>query len=805
MRISQAMAPLSFDEALFLIGCTICQQGLDNEGMSVITAYALGNGAAQYQEEARAEMRKTRAAYLATLKQKNILWEIISDKWDSRTIAMYGDSSIQQYTLKELVSSVFPTPEELYTRCVVNYMRVAGKDLMLLFFNTKITYEYMSKRIQHASNHSLGEDVVQAAYQDFVTYYTVRSLRSYKAETGNPLGALAFTFNEYYLKSSYDDAKEEANFYDIINTVGIMAENEDGLRPHLDTARVVPVTVGKGMDFTDVVDKIYRASELLYRIKARSGTYLYYDLFSRYRDMLLHEDIKELRAQFRSVCDFWDFELVDSIDYRDSRDSISQYSADRKAVTEKLRTLIDNDIPEQQMFDYYKDLVETDLKTGRNGSKGFANLTFSKSKKFRMNLTFDQQIQAVIEGTLALKKLLAYINSHNIRIHSIDYRIFRNKSLQHKCKTLEDYISLQSDLQYLVDAADGAEGDGGFMSNDAVAKHLDDLSTVELAVASKNTVKEKVDSRERLAYFKKLFYVKLVDDLPLPTLIQQLGMSAMAILNGAPADGYAELSNITTYVNCNFKIALMGGCNFYDVHKDRLSDIRIMEYADAVLSKLEGMEQLLNVNAQAYEALKARFDTDNERIVLTVASLSETFLSRLMQYVAESSIYFEDYIMSLLNKKYELWMNIDIDSFDTLYVELLECSRLYDCNYTLDKEIAFKGELKNVFIGLMERGNLISKSPVYTQRKLIAIPSKKLIEANQKILLQCESSMSKLAKNQLRSLFSFNSVGFAYQNGTLLEYRQCYVHKNGFLYNSHTEDYREISPDDLSLLMKMRS
>lgn len=804
MRISQAIAPLSFDESLFLIGCTICQHGLSNEGMSVIVAYALGNGDAQYHEDAQLAMKKTRAEYLATLRQKNLLWEIINDKWDSYTIGMYNQPLERCYSLRELASGAFATAEELYSACILNYMNVAGRDLMLLFFNTKVAYEYMSKRIRKSSNHALSEDTIQTAYRDFMNYYTIRSLRSYKAETGNPLGALAFTFNEYYLKSSNDPAKVEANFYSIINAVGVMTENDDGLRPHLDSVRVAPAAVGKGLDFMDAVEKIYKASELLYRINARKGSFLYYDLFSRYRDMVMHEPIKDLRAQFRSVCDFWEFTLQDSIEYRESKDSISQYSADRKAVTERLLDLVQQDIPEQQMFDFYKNLYNTDLNVGRNGSKGFANMTFSKSSKFRQGLSFDQQIQIAIEGALALKKLLLYARSHNIDINRIDYRIFRDARLQHKCKTLEDYIALQSDLQNLVEAAEEEECDN-LMQNDEVAAYLQNLETVKTAVVAKDTTKAKRDYRACLSFFKKLSYVKFMENVDASSSLSRLNSSILALRKNEITDGYSEICNLVTYVNCNFKIAALGGCNFYDADKDRMSDVRIIEFAGEVLKCLDVYGDLAEANLQMFEILKERFGTDSERIILTTASLAETFLLRLMQYVDESEEFYADYIMSLLDKKYELWMNIDIDSFDSLYNELIDCSRQYNCNYTLDKEIVFKEELKGVFVGLMERGNLISKSPVYTQRKLVAIPSKQLIEANQAIMMIPDSGLSKLVRNQLRNMFSFNSVGFAYQNGVLLKYKQCYVHRNGYLYcEARKSELKEITLDDLVHLTRMR-
>ncbi len=800
MRITQTVNSLSFDEALFLIGCTLCQQGKDDEGMSVIVMYALGNGDAQYHEDARLEVIKQRELYLATLRKKNILYEIIADKWDSKTIAKYGKRSQgRYYSLRELSKGAFNSSESLYAACVANYMSVTGKDLMLLFLNTHVTYEYMSRRINHVANNRISEDVVQAAYQDFVTYYSVRSLRSYKAETGNPLGALAFTFNDFYLKSSFDPSKPEANFFDIINAVGVMAENEDGLRPHLDTAKVTQATTGKGLDFNDAVNKIYKVSALLYQINARNGSYIYYDLFSRYRDVVNKEAIKDMRADIRAVCDFWDFEIEDSIEYRESKDSISQYSADRKAVTLKLMDLIDNNIPDQQMFDYFKDLVNTDLKIGKNGSKGFANLTFSKSSKSKLGLSYDGQIQVAIEGALALKQLLQYASSRGIDINQIDNAIFRNKSLHTTCTTLENYILLQNDLKTLIKDIPDNES-SVFKSNDAIAKHLNDLKDIEDAVAAGDS-KKRTGYKDRLERLQKLKFVPFVSRLSAADLIVQLNASILA-LNNEPC-GYEYLCSLVTYINCNVAIAAVSGCKYYDYNSDKLSDTGIVEFTSAALSRIESIAVLGEKNLEAMNKLSDVFKITDERTLLSVGALAETFLTRIAGYVHESDSYYGEYIMSLLDKKYELWMNINLDTFDTLYLELLDCSRQYQCNYTLDKEIEYKEELKSAFGSLMEACNLIVKTPVYAQRKLISIPSKELIKANQAILMTCNTGLSKLAKNQLRNMCSFNSVNFAYKNGVLLEYNKCYVHRNGYLYNKVTHEISEITLNDLVLISKV--
>lgn len=802
MKVTQAINPLSFDEALFLIGCTLCQRGFDTEGMSVIVMYALGNGTAQYQDDIKIAVLKERDQYLRSLPKKNILWEIIDDKWDNPSITKYKDNSGRLFSLKELASGAFHTKDELYSACLANNLNVSGKDLMLLFFNVNITYEYMRKKICKATQSRLSDDTVQAAYQDFVNYYTVRSLRSYKAETGNPLGALAYTFNDFYIKSSSDPTKPEANFFNIINSVGIMAEDEDGLRPNLDTVKVAPLIAGKGLDFQDVVEKIYKVSALLYQINAHNGSFIYNDLFSRYRDLANKDLIKNMRLNLRSICDFYDFELEDSIEYRDSIDSISQYSADRKAVSAKLIELVSNDIPDQQMFDYYKDLEFTDLKYGKNGSKGFANLTFSKSARLKLGMTYDEQIKVAIEGALALKKLVQYARAHNINLNKIDNRIFRDKSLHNKCKTLEDYILLQKDLKNLVEVASDDTG-ADFMSNDSVMEHLTDLKTIESATAASTNSKEKVNYAKKLEFFKRLNYIHFDENVAMNVAIMKLNEAIGKILNSEYEHGYLRLCYLVNYINCNLIIGKFGGCQFYDVNSDRISDNRIIEFTSELFSKIEGLQKLHDLNLAAKDKLCQEFNISDERILLAVGSLSETFLGKITNYVEESSPFYADYIMSLLDMKYALWMNITIDTFDTLYYELLDCSRQYYYNYTLDKEIAYKNELKSVFSTLMEECDLIHKSKMYAQRKLIAIPSKELIIANQTILMQCNTSLSALAKNQLKNMFSFNSVNFAYQNGILLEYNQCYVHRNGYLFNKVTKAYKEITLDDLVLLRKM--
>ena len=687
---------------------------------------------------------------------------------------------------------------ELYSACVANYMSVTGKDLMLLFMNTPVAYKYMKNCILKKANNNPSEDVVQAAYQDFIDYYIARSLRSYQEETGNSLAALAFTFNSFYLKSSMDKDKEDANFFTILNTVGVMAENDDGMRPHLDTAKVEQKAVGKGLNFPDAVEKIYNASALLYQINARAGSFIYYDLFSRYRELLNHEEIKELRSEIFNACDFWNFELEDSVEYRESKDSIYQYSLDRKMVSEKLFELVRGEVPNHQMFDYYKDLVNTDLTIGKNGSKGFANLTFSKTSTARLGIEYDAQVRVAIEGAMALKQLVQYAGEQGINLNKIDYAIFRDKRLHNKCRTLEEYVKLQKDLKDLVKSIP-ENGEKGLLSNDAVVAHLQNKKVVQSAIETKPEVE--VDYDARVQALQKLKCWKLGELKTAQEALSVLGKSMQGL--AGECEGYEYLCHFVNYVNANLEVAKMFGCGFYNADTDRMSDMRIVEYVTAALSKLEGLEKFGAADADMYKRLCEKFGVRDERILLATGALAEAFLGRILKYVAEYERAFGPYITSLLDRKYELWMNVSLDTFPGLYEELLDCSRHYDCNYSLDREIEYNDELKCVFAEVMEYCGLISKSTTYAQRKLVAVPPPELIKANQEILVMCNTGLTKPLKTTLKTLFNFNAVNFAYQNGVLLEYRQCYIHKNGYLYNKNSRKYQAITLDDLALLKKL--
>lgn len=364
--------------------------------------------------------------------------------------------------------------------------------LLYLYVSTEMFREQLvnfcreeSKRVSGRTD-AAGDDVVEQLLE--MIREEVHKYHSYySTETCSPDSVLFPDRTKTSGAISFIQKKQRETYLGLFNSVGIEShmsgtDNMTLMDSVSISGNVLPVDI----DFINVCSKIQAASALLF--SHRNDAKPYYDIFSYHRNKVINTKGKALASSNLQGCTL-QFG-IDSQLLCDSNPTLKEKFSVRSELWEIFDELLDKNITIDQLSDIYDRNIRHTKRVfaTSNGKNGKLLYSISEHTSRAAGSTNGKRFFMLFNGYLALKELLAFLNSSSnslgVSMYDFPVEIFRDKRLLSRVKNFEDYIKYGSEICKLI-AEEEQKPDhltyqiDGLLNNDTVYSQLTERNVVQ--------------------------------------------------------------------------------------------------------------------------------------------------------------------------------------------------------------------------------------------------------------------------------------------------------------------------------------
>lgn len=379
-------------------------------------------------------------------------------------------------TLQELlhITSIAALYEEVMKLCINR----PSNEFILYYIDTEEYVEcfkrdaqkYLSVSADNFRRNDLSDGVLSEVREDFKTFvYKYSTNNSYLTVSGTPIAFLRNSF-AFYRKSSGQN-----NLYDILNKSGQdNSLSEDDKLTALDLVGIEENKESATINFISICSKICNASKLLF--EHGDNATAFYDIFSYHRDQIIRTATQDKRNNIKNRikgCNFiFNYDTTTYIE--GDQNSINSKFAGRIPLCAILEDIVTVGLDKKSIYDFYiRILKKTDEQSVKNGVRLFSTSTH----KTRHKESNGVMLRILIDGYLALRELLIFLdsknNKYNVSVNNFPTLIFRDSRYLKRFKTMEEYITYVYDVSSLVNEVEldpnrRIKQVDGFYNNDTV-------------------------------------------------------------------------------------------------------------------------------------------------------------------------------------------------------------------------------------------------------------------------------------------------------------------------------------------------
>lgn len=468
---------ISFEDAKFAIAIALANLA-ENEASAAVLSYLgtnIGSGIAEK------DYISQRSVILHELSKFNtgMVQSVIQYFWECPVLTRVNVTSrVHNYahtcSLQDLLRVA--NMNIIYNTTMKLLFETPVKKLILAFVRTsqfkKALYHKIRKDFglsrDNIRMNNLSDDILSEVLEDFYIWVNnYSSDGSYHASSGTPTPYLLNTFGSFYVNST------AGNIFQIINRKGQDFSLGEGNTTYTDLVGE-SLNERKSLHFVSICKKICDASFLLFR--HGSNDVSFYDIFSYHRDKNLRVTVNSMSNKFQRLAGC-------KVDYDDDTtyavngfsSSVANKKAGRLALCDKLEEILTCGIRKEDVYRLYKQLLQiTDQQSVKDGARLFSTASHS-TRHLESN---GQMMQILLDGYLALKELLDYLDAEGclpgVTVNSFPVEIFRDRMYLRRFKTLEEYVSYVCDVNCLMGEIklnsdrSKSRDDTGILSNDTV-------------------------------------------------------------------------------------------------------------------------------------------------------------------------------------------------------------------------------------------------------------------------------------------------------------------------------------------------
>ena len=491
MQINTENADLELGDAQFLVGIVLASEGYaDSVASSVIGLNAL-NIAEKDKAFALAKRKELEDSLKAT--GLGMIRALLEYLWSNKIFAVnMSNDRVNAGTELKSLADVATLPKKtcidsIYAKCIQFATKYPAHKFILLYMDTPMFRRALincikayngGKSADNVHRNVINDQIVDAVladYKGFVNAYS-SGKGNYHPNSGTPDSYLCGAFKSFYAVSRDGD---HCNYEKIMNSFGqntILPGSDAG--SELDNIGISDNEAYE-INFTDVVKKISKASEILFR-HANGSEYLY-DIYSYHRDTnvkMLYRDFQKVFLKTFPGC------RLDSIAYSYNNslgheDTIKNKIKGKLQICDILEEILKNGLSKQGVYPMYRRFLKVSMNLTSSGAgPKNGSVVFPVGKyNTKDSESSGEKLQILIEGYLALKKLLQFLNSSSNRLgiteNSFPVTIFREAKYLYRFKTFDDYIQYLEITRDLVSEVD-SDNDrklpslDGIYSNDAI-------------------------------------------------------------------------------------------------------------------------------------------------------------------------------------------------------------------------------------------------------------------------------------------------------------------------------------------------
>lgn len=376
--------------------------------------------------------------------------------YSNKVIKVKAGKNSKQYKLVSLQDIL--TKEEvviLYQTCMNLIRLYPGNNLILKYLTTnhcksavftqwKNTYSLSADKTRQ---NVLSIAVLEDIYSEFYTVFSKYNANKWVSSSGTPLKYVRFCLQ--YFKSSL--------IYDELNSSGLnvaISHNADGDEVNALTYQSISKSsVPKDFNFLETVKSIYKASVTMFN--HNSSDEAYYDIFSYYCDRICEAKFTNVKSKLRKVYHNYNFEYSDNSTFHqgDQVSVIKTKRSNRCNLCNVFLPIVDNGINPDELLKYYRRVLRAD--EGNTSSTSGIHLFRTEVTKANNKLTNSELFQIMVSGFLALKDLLAYLNSEGSVCTPFEFptTIFRDPTYIRRFNNIQDYVNYFKQVSVLVEEA----------------------------------------------------------------------------------------------------------------------------------------------------------------------------------------------------------------------------------------------------------------------------------------------------------------------------------------------------------------
>lgn len=407
------------------------------------------------------------------------------------------DKLVQQVT--ELLIS---TPLE---NLIVRYCYTAS---FKKAFSAKVQFDLRKSADGYRDNY-FDDAIITNLLVMFANFVNMNSKSRYDISSRTPTDFLMHTYNNYFSKGKGNDIHELLSE----RATGANIGGDDSSWTRADLLTVKDKSV-KSINFIELASKINASSNSLFC--HANEKVAYYDIFSYYRDSKFEKEYNE-KIKNSTQNPFKHLSGI-SITNQSPKDIISDGTKQQKynariEMCDVYADILCNRVSIDQLYNLYNRCLQLSAmqasKTSGSGSRGTDGVTYYESGGFRVKSGSNaERFQTDVEGFLALKELISYLESVDIDIYKIPPDIFRNRLLLRRFHSLEDYISMLPAVKELMEESRSDSSrtfqvdELGLYNNDSIYECINHVGPGEVRLDSLqditlNSITDAIQEREQ--------------------------------------------------------------------------------------------------------------------------------------------------------------------------------------------------------------------------------------------------------------------------------------------------------------------
>lgn len=595
---------LTLAEAQFIIAIAIDYEGYKTVAEKVLQTFQANNEEERAFEFERAEALSNKIKASGDGMITGLIKALYHDKILRKTTG--GRYNRDAYVnLAELGADNITNLSEalLYSRTMQLVSAYPVNYFILLYMQTDMWFDYF-KGIATSKGSKLDDDIVRQLNDAFKTNAVSRysSNGQYNPETRTPHVFLNSTFNWF---------KNNEIYYEIINSKSILSgiseeDNRSLLDLHVDGNDVsIDKTITnykytEGINFIEIAKKIYEASISMFQHAQERKAY--YDIVSWYKSYLAAQIRRNNQKLLISMKNLYQIDFIDSA-VNEENEKKKKKSV-RCAVCEKYYLpLLDHDLSIEDIYPFFSKVRE-----GQYAEAGYSakdgKLMFSYGAYSRKDSNDSSNFQKHYEGFLALKELLAYLDSAqnelNLTIFDIPVDIFRDSRYLKRFKSFHEYVFLYKDVKELLQECDSDSArlqsisPIGIYSNDSIYAQLDDIlnksSVDSLLDKLKNVSMVPTNSRNSESETERIDRLLLN---PLKVYSKKVVNESIRILPEQDINKLMETENLRDPATCINYITVKSLSLLLDMINNKKSEAVRINAALAVINMVEFLFTIL--------------------------------------------------------------------------------------------------------------------------------------------------------------------------------------------------------------------